>query len=146
MLRFGFVLILTAALAPAQNRAPSDAWLMQNYHFVPGPAPGEVRDESPAVARVDEVLQTTLSIMRRASHEGDYEAALAAAAQATAAAMLLGNLKGEIRPPQPPQPPPAPRPTAAPPAEKTGGTVVAEGFSAEGRERPAAAPPRQPLR
>jgi hypothetical protein len=104
MLRVFLVLFLTSALAPAQTREPDDSWLMQNYRFAPAPAPGEVKPVSPTVARLQEVLQTTLSILHKANHEGDYEAALAAAAQATGITQLLGTLAGEVGPPQPQRP------------------------------------------
>src|SRR5689334_2811766 len=114
MLRFGFVLVF-ATLALAQNRESSDAWLMQNYRFAPAPTPGEVRPVSATIARLQEVLQTTLSILHKADHDGDYEPALAAAAQAVATATLLGNLSGDIKPPQPPRPE---RPALSPSATK----------------------------
>lgn len=100
MLRFCFVMILTAAFAPAQTREPGDAWLMQNFRFAPAPQPGEVPPVSPTVARLQEVLQTTLSILHKANHDGDYEAALAAAAQATATIQMLGAVSGDVKPPQ----------------------------------------------
>jgi hypothetical protein len=106
MLRYCFVFTFTA-IAFAQTREPSDSWLMQNYRFAKPPRPGEVEPVNPTIGRLQEVLQSTLSIMRRASHDGDYEAALAAGAQATATATLLGNLSGEIKPPRPPEPQPA---------------------------------------
>src|ERR1051325_3290560 len=99
MPRFCLVLILTVPLAPAQTREPDDSWLMRNYRFAPAPSTSEIQPVSPTVARLQEVLQSTLSIMHKANHDGDYEAALAAAAQATATATLLGNLSGEIKAP-----------------------------------------------
>jgi hypothetical protein len=102
MPRFCLVLIFTIANAPAQTREPDDSWLMRNYRFAPAPSPSEIQPVSPTLARLQEVLQSTLSIMHKANHDGDYEAALAAAAQATATATLLGNLSGEIKPPPEP--------------------------------------------
>ena len=97
------VFLLTAAVSPAQTKEPGDAWLMRNYHFVEGPAPGEIRPVSPAMAQLEEIQNTLLNILRKANFAGDYEAALAAAAQAAANARLMGTLTGEWKPLPPPR-------------------------------------------
>ncbi len=112
---FGIVSILIAGACVAKTKQPSDKWLMQNYRFVEGPAPGDIKPVSPAVAQLQEIQSTMLNILRKADFAGDYEAALAAAAQATQNAQLLGVLTGELKPPAPPAPPhgassPAPAP------------------------------------
>jgi len=95
-----FLLLLASAACFAQSREPSDAWLMQNYRFAGPPAPGEIPPVSPTVAQLQEIQNTTLSILRKANFAGDYEAALAAAAQATATAQLIGTITGQLKPPQ----------------------------------------------
>jgi len=110
------VSILATATCFAQSREPSDAWLMQNYRFAGPPAPGEIPQVSPTVAQLQEIQNTTLSILRKADFAGDFEAALAAAAQATATAQLIGATTGQLKPPQPPPPAakePAPKGPAA---------------------------------
>ena len=99
MTRCCIVFFFTAAISLAQTKQPSDAWLMQNYRFARPPAPGEVRQLSPALSQLQEIQNTTLSILHKANYDGDYEAALAAAAQATATAQLIGALTGEVKPP-----------------------------------------------
>jgi hypothetical protein len=100
MNRCCIVFFFTAAISLAQTKAPSNAWLMQNYRFARPPAPGEIRPVSPALGQLQEIQNTTLSILHKANFDGDYEAALAAAAQATANAQMIGVLTGEIKPPQ----------------------------------------------
>lgn len=114
---YASVFFLTAATCFAQSREPSDAWLMQNYRFAGPPAPGEIPQVSPTVAQLQEIQNTTLSILRKADFAGDFEAALAAAAQATATAQLIGAVTGQLRPPQPPAPQPPP-PAAKDPAPR----------------------------
>src|ERR1051325_8780628 len=99
MTRCCIVFFCTTAVSLAQTKAPSDAWLMQNYRFAPAPQPGEIRPVGPAVGQLQEIQNTTLNILRKADFAGDYEAALAAAAQATATAQLIGSLTGELKPP-----------------------------------------------
>ena len=94
---FAVVFLFAAAVGAAQTK-PSDAWLMQNYRFVQGPAPGEIKPVSPTVAHLQEIHNTLLNVLRKANFAGDYEAALAAAAQATANAQLIGALTGELKP------------------------------------------------
>jgi hypothetical protein len=95
------VFLITAAVSTAQVKPPDDSWLMQNYHFVRGPAPGEIKPVSPSVAQLQEIQNTMLNIVWKADFDGDYEAALAAAWQATANAQLIGTLTGELKPPTP---------------------------------------------
>ena len=132
---YASVFLSAAAACFAQSREPSDAWLMQNYRFAAPPAPSEVQPVSPAVAQLQEIQNTTLSILRKADFAGDFEAALAAAAQATATAQLIGAVTGQLRPPQPPPPPPGmqqqtprepepPKPAALAPGS-LGATLVA---------------------
>lgn len=99
MTRCCLVFFCTTVISLAQTKAPSDAWLMQNYRFAPAPQPGEIRPVSPAIGQLQEIQNTTLNILRKADFAGDYEAALAAAAQATATAQLIGSLTGELKPP-----------------------------------------------
>jgi len=106
------VFLLAAATCLAQSREPSDDWLMQNYRFAGPPSPGEIPAVSPTVAQLQEVQNTTLSIMRKADFAGDFEAALAAAAQAAATAQLIGAVTGQLKPPQPPPPPAGHQPAA----------------------------------
>ena len=113
---YASVFFLAAATCLAQSREPSDAWLMQNYRFAGPPAPGEIPQVSPTVAQLQEIQNTTLSILRKANFAGDYEAALAAAAQATATAQLIGAITGQLKPPQPPPPPAANEPAPKAPA------------------------------
>lgn len=90
------VSILTAAVSLAQTKQPSDDWLMQNYHFADPPAPGEIKQVTPAVAQLQEIQNTLLNILRKANFAGDYEAALAAAAQAAATAQQIAAMSGEL--------------------------------------------------
>lgn len=99
MTRGCIVFFCTTVISLAQTKAPSDAWLMQNYRFAPAPRPGEIRPVSPSVGQLQEIQNTILNILRKADFAGDYEAALAAAAQATATAQLIGSLTGELKPP-----------------------------------------------
>jgi len=108
------VSILATATCFAQSREPSDAWLMQNYRFAGPPAPGEIPQVSPTVAQLQEIQNTTLSILRKADFAGDFETALAAAAQATAAAQLIGSVTGQLKPE--PVPPAAKDPAPKDPA------------------------------
>ena len=97
-LTFGIVSILAGGACLAQT---SNQWLMQNYRFVEGPAPGDIKPVSPAVAQLQEIQNTMLNILRKADFAGDYEAALAAAYQAARNAQLIGALTGELKPPAP---------------------------------------------
>jgi hypothetical protein len=112
---YASLFFLAAATCFAQSREPSDAWLIENYRFAGPPAPGEIPQVSPTVAQLQEIQNTTLSILRKANFAGDYEAALAAAARATATAQLIGALTGQLKPPQP-APPPAKEPAPKAPA------------------------------
>jgi len=96
------LIVLTPAFCFAQSREPSDAWLMQNYRFAPAPSPGEIPQLSPALAQLQSIQNTTLSILRKANFSGDHETALAAAAQAALNAQLIGMLSGQLKPPDPP--------------------------------------------
>jgi hypothetical protein len=109
------VLVFASGICLAQTREPDDAWLMRNYHFAGPPAPETLQPVSPVVAQLNEIQNTTLSIMRKADFDWDFETALAAAAQATATAQLIGAVTGELKPPSamPPNPPQPPKPGPA---------------------------------
>ena len=128
MHRFWLVLFFTASIATAQSRPPRDSWLMQNYHIVPGPKPGEIQPAAPALSQLQEIQNTMLNILRKANFAGDYEAALAAAAQAAAAAHLIGTITGEFKPgapAQPPRPAAEPQPQRPPANPRPAGAAVA---------------------
>ena len=95
MFRRCVVFLFSSIICTAQSREPRDAWLMQNFRFAKPPVPGEVHQVSPTVSQLQEIHNTTLSILRKANFAGDFEAALAAAAQAVANARLLESVTGE---------------------------------------------------
>jgi hypothetical protein len=107
---FAGILLMASVLSMAQSRDTGDSWLMRNYRFAEPPAPGEIQPVAPAVAQLQEALNATLSILRRADFAGDFEAALAAASQAAALAQLIGTITGQLKPlPPPPQHPAGPQ-------------------------------------
>lgn len=92
------VLFLIAAASSGKSAEPSPSWLMRNYRFAPPPAPRETEPAGPVVAQMQDIQNTTLSILRKANFAGDFEAALAAAAQAMANAQLIGMVTGQLKP------------------------------------------------
>jgi hypothetical protein len=89
-------LLAVAGMSQAQSKAPSDAWLMQNYRFTGPPAPGTVKPTDPVVSELWRIQNAITSIMRKAKSEEDYEAALAAASQASANAQAIGALSEHL--------------------------------------------------
>jgi hypothetical protein len=96
-----FSIWILAALGFAQSH---DSWLMQNYRFTGPAAAGEIAHSNPAVAQLQEIQSAVLNLLRRASLDGDYEAALAAAAQAAANVQMIAGISGQLRPPRPEPP------------------------------------------
>jgi hypothetical protein len=88
----GVILIPMIGVSRAQPAPPRDDWLMQNYRFTGPPAASELRPVDPVLTELREIQNTVRKVLRRASFEGDNEAALAAAAQAVANAHLIGAI------------------------------------------------------
>jgi hypothetical protein len=91
------VLVASGGVSRAQQPQPRDAWLMQNYRFTGPPAAGSIQPVDPIISDLRQILNTLLSIMRKADYAEDYEAALAAAGQAASAAQLLGALSERLQ-------------------------------------------------
>ncbi|HKE26540.1 MAG TPA: hypothetical protein VKB88_29500 [Bryobacteraceae bacterium] len=91
------VLVVSGGVSRAQQRQPRDAWLMQNYRFTGPPAAGSIPRVDPVVSDLRQILNTLLSIMRKADYAEDYEAALAAADQAAATAQLIGAVSEHLQ-------------------------------------------------
>jgi len=88
--RSALACVLMISAAGVSHGQCGENWLMKNYRFTGPPPAGTVTPTDPVLSELSGIQSKLRAIIRRASSDEYYEAALAAAAQASSNAQLMG--------------------------------------------------------